>query len=322
MSMQTRRSFFKSLAVGSVALGSAKWLQADQVVAAAKPQVQRRSLGRIGVDVPILALGLGSVFTRAFNNSSEEAKPLLQKALDHGVTCWDTSRNYGASERMIAPMVEKNRGRLFLISKSAERGYDGFMRELETSLETLRTDYLDIFHMHNFRPADDLDEIEKGALVAARKMRDEKVIRNFGVTGHSGARLLVDAIKRFDPDAVLTVFPCNRPDRGRYEDELLPLARERNMGVFAMKLIRHARNADLQGADLVRYGLTLDGVHSAVVGADNHGIMDENIRMASDFVPLSREEMARMTDEAQTRLAGDIAPWERPGYQDGATAAA
>ena len=87
---------------------------------------------------------------------------------------------------------------------------------------------------------------------------------------------------RFHIDvAVLTIFPCTRPDKGRHEDELLPLARARQMGVIAMKTIRYARQANLPAKELLRYALSLDGVNTAIVGLDGLGHLNENATVAS-----------------------------------------
>jgi aryl-alcohol dehydrogenase-like predicted oxidoreductase len=109
------------------------------------------------------------------------------------------------------------------------RDYDGFKSDLDRSLQVLRTDHLELYQLHDLRPHElgNLRTIESGAVRAAREAKDQKVIRAFGVTGHSAAGILTECMKRFDPDCVLTIFPSTRPDKGRYEDELLPLARER-----------------------------------------------------------------------------------------------
>ncbi len=174
---------------------------------------------------------------------------------------------------MIAPIVEKNPDKIYLVSKAQQRTYDGFMRQLEESLQRLRVDKIDLYHIHNLRPQNDpnLDITEKGAYKAALKAKEQGLIGAFGVTGHSGAQILIDAVKRFDPNALLTIFPANRPDNGRYEDELLPLARERNMGIVGMKTVKQAHNSDLKGSDLIRYALSLDGVASTIVGLDTLG---------------------------------------------------
>jgi aryl-alcohol dehydrogenase-like predicted oxidoreductase len=100
--------------------------------------------------------------------------------------------------------------------------------------KNLRTDHIDLYHMHNFQPkkGDTSAKARESAWKAAVEAREQGIIRNFGVTGHSGADILIEVVKAYEPDALLTIFPANRPDHGKYEDELLPLAMERNMGVI------------------------------------------------------------------------------------------
>ncbi len=281
------------------------------------PTVNRRKLGRIGVEVSILGLGLGSAFTRPFVGEAERGHALLKQALDAGINYWDTSHNYAGSEITIAPVVERHRDRIFLVSKSAERSYEGFRRELESSLHRLKTDRIDLYHLHNLKPTDDLAAIETGACRAARRAKEEGLIGAYGVTGHSGARVLMEAIERFDPDALLTIFPADRPDGGSYEDELLPLAIERNLGIVGMKTVRHARNSDLRGTDLIRYALSLTGVSSVIVGLDTEAHLSENVAMASNFQPMESVSQAAMSNEVRSSLTGTIAPWNVPGYEDG-----
>src|SRR5271165_2029110 len=203
--------------------------------------VDRRELGRVGADVSILGLGLGAAFMDAFENRLDAGHALLESALALGINYWDTARSYGPSEGMIAPVLERNRNRVFLASKSDARDYDGFKRDLERSLQVLRTNYIDLYQLHDLRQ-DELassSAIESGAVRAARDAKDQKIIRAFGITGHASAALLIECIKRFDPDTVLTIFLAMRPDKGRYEDELLPLARSRNVVVIGMKAIRY-----------------------------------------------------------------------------------
>lgn len=315
--MSTRRSFLKTALVGGAAAPTAVLAKSSAEKPAVKAQVDRRVLGRTKAEVSILGLGLGSAFTGPYDKDRETSEELLNVALDHGVNYWDTSRGYANSEEMISPVLKKRRDEIFLVTKSEGRDYDSFMRDFETSMNKLGVDHLDLYHLWNIRPKDDLDVMERGCFKAVRELKDQGVIKNYGVTGHSGAQLLIDAIKRFDPDAVLTVFPCTRDDNGRYEDELLPLARERKMGVIAMKTVRRARNADLVGSDLIRYALTLDGVHTTIVGLDTLAHLNENIEMATNFEPLSKNKMAQLHEHAVVALKDIPTPWEHPGYRDG-----
>lgn len=281
--------------------------------------VPHRRLGRTGARVSLLGLGLGSVFTRAFEGKPEETEIILRRAVDLGVNYWDTARAYGPSEVMLGPVVEKLRDRIYLVSKSAERSYDGFKRELEISLRDLKTDHIDLYHIHNLKPSKDtdLDFIENGAVRAAREAREQGIIKNFGITGHSGVEILMEAIRRWDPDALLTVLPVDRPDNGAYEDQLLPLARERDMGIIAMKTVRWARNSDLPGAQLIRYSMSLKGVACAIVGLDSLAHLEENVAMTHNFEPMDTDMMGQMSDFVREELAAIApAPWTRPGYDD------
>jgi len=312
----SRRDFLKKITVGSLAIGAVGTVRADK---AGEPiRVDRRTLGRIGADVSILGLGLGTSFTKPYKGDRETGRALLEMALDNGINYFDTARGYGPSEEIIGPVVGRRRDEIFLVSKSADRTYDGFKRELETSLKNLRTDRIDLYHLHNFNPKKDTDlgAIEKGAVRAAREARDEGMIGAFGVTGHSGAQILIEAITRFDPDAILTTFPCNRPDDGRYEDELLPLATERKMGVIAMKTVRHARNIDVTGTELIRSGISIPGIHLAIVGLDTSAHLMENVALVTDFQPMSAGDRESLFQLSKASLAGLTAPWDRPGYED------
>lgn len=318
MDNNDRRSFLKktALVTGALSLGSALPQAIAKDPVPKNAEMTTRKLGRIGTKVSILGAGLGSVFTRN-NNNPDKARAILEAALKSGVTYYDTAASYGPSEELCGPFVKAHRDEIFLVSKSGRRDYDGFMRELDRALTRLQTDTIDLYHIHNLRGKDkDLKNIENGAVKAARKAIDEGKIKHFGVTGHSGAKILVDAMKAWDPAAVLTIYPADRPDNGRYEDDILPLAKEKNIGVIGMKCVRFARNSDLKGSDLIRYGLSLDGVDCVIVGLDTEGHLKENVAMASNFKPLDVASRHKMTKEVQLALAGQTAPWDVPGYDD------
>lgn len=281
--------------------------------------VPRRTLGRTGTPVSILGLGLGSNFSRPFRDDPEAMEAILTQALDYGINFWDNARGYGPSEEMIGPVVEKHRNRIYLVSKSADRSYDGFKRQLDQSLKNLRTDHIDLYHIHNLNPQrdTDLDIIEKGAVKAIKEAKEQGIIKHFGITGHSGVEILMEGIRRWDPDALLTVLPVDRPDNGDYEDKLLPLARERNMGIIAMKAVKWARNSDLPGPQLIRYSMSLEGVACTIVGLDSVAHLEENVAMASQFEPMSPALMTEMTEFVRGELANlGPPPWKQPGYND------
>ena len=316
----SRRDFLKKIVVTGAAVASAGGVTALAGEPKEKVTVPRRTLGKTGAEVSILGLGLGSGYTRPFGENQEGAEKILHRALGYGINYWDTSHTYANSEVLIGPVVEKARDKIFLVSKSPSRDYDGFKADLETSLTRLRTDHIDLYHLHNLNPeADtDLQLIENGAVRAAREAKEQGIIKNFGITGHSGTGILMEGIRRWDPDAILTIYPADRPENGAYEEKLLPLARERNMGVIAMKSVRRARETDWPAPQLIRYAMSLPGIATTIVGLDSIAHLDENVAMASNFTPLTSSQMAEMSHIVKAELAGmGAAPWDRPGYQDG-----
>jgi aryl-alcohol dehydrogenase-like predicted oxidoreductase len=309
------------LATGALAIGAGKAVAQEAVPAdaTAKPAVDRREFRDTGRKVSIFGLGLGSAFTTPYAKDRETGQKLLLRALDHGINYWDTARAYGPSEEIIGPVLKDVRDRVFMVSKSGNRTYDGFMRDLEKSLRNLQTDHLDLYHLHNFDPKKDKDlgKIEDGAVKAARKAREEGTIKAFGVTGHTSPDILMECIKRFSPDAILTIFPAGRPNQGKYEDELLPLALEKKMAVIAMKALRRARQSDMKPADLIRYTMSTKGITTAIVGLDTAQHLDENAALATNFKPLRNRQRAAISRQVQLALGDYPAPWDMPGYRDG-----
>lgn len=321
MASSDRRGFLQRMAVGAAAagagLGTAGAARAEDL-----PQVQRRTLGATGASVSLLGLGLGSAFTGAFKADPEARDACLQRALDHGINYWDTANAYGESQQMLGPMIEQHRDKLFLVSKTGQRTYDGYMRELEKTLRECRTDHLDLFHCHNLGGGKNNLEVtggvkalEDGCVRAALKAKEEGTIKHWGCTGHSGATVLKEFVEAFSPECLMTVFPASGHGK-EYEAVLLPILRERKIGVIAMKTVRQASQSDLKGSDLPRYAMSLDGIAVAIVGLDSIAHLDENARMASAFVPMTEAEMAAMATHMRVATMGLPAPWEVEGYQD------
>jgi predicted aldo/keto reductase-like oxidoreductase len=254
----------------------------------------------------------------AFEHRLDAGHTLLESALARGINYWDTGRSYGPSEGMIAPVLGRNRSRVFLASKSDSRDYDGFKRDLDRSLQVLQTNYVDLYQLHDLGSHEltNLRAIEAGAVRAAREAKDQKIIHAFGITGHSHRGTLIECMKRFDPDTVLTTFLATESGKGTY-DELLALARSRQMGVIAMKTIRYGRQARLPATELLRYALSLNGVHAAIVGLDSLTHLNEDAAVATGFRAMKTAERFEFHRNVSTALAGVVAPWEERGYVDG-----
>jgi predicted aldo/keto reductase-like oxidoreductase len=280
------------------------------------------TLGKTGAVVPRIGIGLGSRFCAV--TDEDEALAILEAALDQGFYYWDTAYSYRnksiVSEERIGRVLERRRNEVFLATKLEDRSYDGVMRELDESLKRLRTDHIDLYQVHLIQSMADLDTLglPGGALEALRKIKDEKIARFIGFSGHLDAAVMAEAARRHDFDTMLIALNHYEERRGDFEGGAIPAAASRGMGVMIIKAVRPRETVEsLAASDLIRYALTLPHIHSAVVGTDSVDVVRKNAALLRDFKPLTPEEMGRLTVKLEPFFAGAALPWMRPGYKDG-----
>jgi len=163
----------------------------------------------------------------------KEAVALLHYAYEHGVTLFDTANAYADSEEKVGEAFHGMRDKVVIATKTAKRDAAGAMEHLELSLRKLRTDYIDVYQLHQVSKESEWEEITgpNGAMEAILKARDEGKVRHIGFTSHN----LNVAIKIAKTGQFATVqFPFNFIESDP-ERELFPLAREIGMGILAMK---------------------------------------------------------------------------------------
>src|SRR3954471_923191 len=109
------------------------------------PEIPKVSLGRTGVEVTRFGLG-GEGVLRTWNRGAE-ATAVIHRALELGVTYFESARADAGSEECLGAALGADRARVFLTSKSAERTRGGALRDLETTLRNFRTDYVDLWQV-------------------------------------------------------------------------------------------------------------------------------------------------------------------------------
>lgn len=328
-----RREFLKTMAAAAAVGATAPALQGAAPMAggpstgAAVAAYDAKGLptavlGKTGIAVPRVGIGLGSRFCAV--TDEDEALAILQSALDHGFYYWDTAYSYRnksiVSEERIGRALGPRRKEVFLATKFEARDRDGVMRELEESLKRLRTDHIDLYQAHLIESMADLDVLGMpgGALEALREIKERKIARFIGFSGHLDAAVMAEAARRHDFDTMLIALNHYQERRGDLEGGAIPVAADRGLGVMIIKAIRPRETVEgLAAADLLRYALTLPRVHSAVVGTDSLEVVRKNAALLRDFRPLSPEEMSRLSVKLEPFYAGRGLPWLRPGYRDG-----
>ncbi|HVP89984.1 MAG TPA: aldo/keto reductase [Terriglobales bacterium] len=320
----SRRDFLKSLAAGAAA---AKAVAGRRLFGAAPAAFDAKGLptavlGKTGVRVPRIGLGLGSRFCAV--ESEDRALEILEAALDRGFYYWDTAYNYRnkaiVSEERLGKVLERRRKEVFLATKFEERTYDGVMRQFDESLKRLRTDRLDLYQVHLVESLADLDALgaKGGAIDALRELRDQKATRFIGFTGHLDAAAMAEAARRHDFDTMLIALNHYEERKGDFEGGAIPAAAARGLGIMIIKSVRPRETVPgLAPEELIRYALSLPRVHAAVVGTDSVEVVRKNAALLRDFRPLGPEDMKRLAVRLDPFFAGNGLPWMRTGYRDG-----
>lgn len=202
--------------------------------------IEKKLFGRTGHESTRLLFGaaaLGGV-------TQAEADQTLALLLRYGINHLDTAHSYGQAERRIGPWMPQHRDKFFLATKTEQRTYDGAWAELETSLELLQTDHIDLWQMHVLIREDDWEITmgPGGALEAFIKARDQGIVRFLGVTGHEliVPRMHLRSLERFDFDSVLLPYNyvlMQHPQYAADFEALMAVCSERNVAVQTIKSI-------------------------------------------------------------------------------------
>ncbi|HKW58803.1 MAG TPA: aldo/keto reductase [Candidatus Dormibacteraeota bacterium] len=202
--------------------------------------IARAEFGRTGHQSTRIVFGaaaLGSV-------SQDVADQALDLLLEHGVNHIDTAASYGESELRIKPWLKREPGRFFLATKTGKRDEKGAREELHRSLDRLGVDHVDLWQLHSLADPIEWDQALSpgGALDAALRARDERLVKWIGVTGH-GAQIAAThrrSLERFDFDSVLLPYnfaTMRSPYYRENFDALVKTCEEQRVAVQTIKSI-------------------------------------------------------------------------------------
>ncbi len=200
--------------------------------------MEKRRLGRLEHNSSVLIYGAAALA----EVTQDVADRSIQEALDGGINHFDVAADYGDAELRLGPWMSDIRDRIFLATKTVERGRDAAWAQINASLERLQTDRVDLLQLHS---VGDLDELNRatghdGALAAAARAQEEGLARAVGITGHGHAApsTHLEALRRFPFATVLT--PLNpvlwRDERYRSEyHALTEEVRRQDAGLMTIK---------------------------------------------------------------------------------------
>ncbi|BCR06070.1 oxidoreductase [Desulfuromonas versatilis] len=269
-------------------------------------QIPKRILGRTGVEVTQLGLG-GEGVLRTYGQE-KQAQAVIDQALALGINYFESARAYSGSEGYYGLALGERRKDIFLTSKSHQRSAAGAREHLRTTLDNMKTDWLDLWQVHDVRSEADLQQIfaPGGAIEAFDEAKRAGRVRFVGVTGHEDPRIMRKALDLYDFDTVLMPVNPAEPAHRSFLDTVLPEARSRNLGIIGMKVLCRGLGLQVPGLAGVEpwigYALS-QAVSTIVIGCDDPGQVRQNVAAAA--------AASAMAEEEQRRLEQALAPWAR-----------
>lgn len=242
------------------------------------------TLGKTGLQIS--RMGLGGIPIQKID--AEGVKVLAHQMVEAGVNYIDTARGYTVSEEYLGYALEGIRGKFVLATKSMARTKEAMAADIEKSLSNLRTDYIDLYQVHNPSMAQ-LDQVigEDGALEALKEAREAGKIGHIGLTAHSAA--VFERALEFDWVETI-MFPYNIVEN--QGAELIAKCKEKNIGFIAMKPL--AGGAIEDAALALRYICANKNVTVVIPGMAEEKELNQNLEACTNKAPLSEDELKAM----------------------------
>ena len=248
--------------------------------------MEYKTLGKTGLKVS--RMGFGGIPIQKIDE--EGTRKLLQDMVKRGINYIDSARGYTVSEQYIGYGLEGIRDQFVLATKSMARTKEAMAADIETSLRNFRTDYIDLYQVHN-PSMEQLDQVigEGGALEALLEAKNAGKIGHIGITAHS-----TEVFERaLTLDWVETImFPYNIVEQ--QGAELIRRCGEKNIGFIDMKPL--AGGAIENGTLALRYICANKNVTIVIPGMAEEKEMEENIKACLDSSPLNEKELKEIEE--------------------------
>ena len=246
--------------------------------------MEYRILGRTGLKVS--RMGFGGIPIQRIDPQGTRA--LMLRLREEGINYIDTARGYTVSESYLGEALEGIRGDFILATKSMNRTREGMAKDIDISLGNLRTDYIDLYQVHNPSVAQ-LEQVVApgGALEALQEAKAAGKIGHIGLTAHS---LEVFTMGLEMPWVETIMFPYNIVESQGID--LIAKCAEKGIGFIDMKPLAGGAIEDATLA--LRYVCANDNVTITIPGMAELSELDQNLAAVNDTTPLTDADFARM----------------------------
>ena len=246
--------------------------------------MEYRILGKTGLKIS--RLGFGGIPIQRIDAAG--TRKLMLQMKEAGINYIDTARGYTVSEAYLGEALEGIRDDFIIATKSMARTKEAMAADIEISLKNLRTNYIDLYQVHNPNMAQ-LEQVTApgGALEALLEAKNAGKIGHIGLTAH--------AIEVFEkalelPWVETIMFPYNIVES--QGEELIKACMEKNIGFIVMKPL--AGGAIEDAALAIRYCLNNPAVTVVIPGMAEEKELQQNLAAANDVSPLNAEELANV----------------------------
>ena len=248
--------------------------------------MEYRILGKTGLKIS--RMGFGGIPIQRIDE--EGTRALMHKLVEAGINYIDTARNYTVSEQYLGYGLEGIRDKFILATKSMGRTKEAMAADIEISLKNLRTDYIDLYQIHN--PS--MEQLEQvigpgGALEALLEAKAAGKIGHIGLTAHSQAvferALEMDWVETF-------MFPYNIVET--HGEKLIKACGEKGIGFIDMKPLAGGALEDATLA--LRYVCANPDVTVTIPGMADPKELDQNLAAVNNDAPLTAEEKAKILE--------------------------
>lgn len=220
-----------------------------------------RILGKTNIKVN--EIGLGGIPIQ--HTSQEVVCEMIDKMIEKDMNFIDTARGYTISEELIGKAIYGKRHNFILATKSMSRTYESMKKDIEISLANLKTDYIDLYQLHNVQLKEDIS----GALRALNEAKEEGKVKHIGITTHS-IEVLEREVNRNIFETVQ--FPYNIVEK--QAEKLFTKAKENNIGIIVMKPLAGGAINDSKLA--IKYILNNENISVIIPGMDSITQIEEN----------------------------------------------
>ncbi len=242
------------------------------------------TLGKTGLKIS--RMGFGGIPIQRIDAAG--TKKIMEVMVANGINFIDTARGYTVSESFIGEAIDGMRDKFILATKSMSRTKEAMAKDIDISLGNLRTDYIDLYQIHNPNMEQFMQVMETGgALEALKEAKEAGKIGHIGVTLHS-----VEIFeKALEQDWVETImFPYNIVET--QGEELIRKCTEKNIGFIDMKPL--AGGAIEDGRLALRFICANPNVTVVIPGMYDVAEVEQNLEAVNDQSPLSEEELEKM----------------------------